>query len=154
LWVAGEGLWLFATLLMWFGSILFAGSFFGNPAFPGARVVRGRKPKGVFGITRHPMMWGFASWAIVHLIVVGTAKAMMFDGAILILALGGAAGQDSKKARWMGEDWHDWTAETGFVPFIRGPANPGAIALIGGTILFFAATYLHPIPAGFWRWIG
>jgi hypothetical protein len=37
---------------------------------------------------------------------------------------------------------------------MRGPANPGAIALIGGTILFFAATYLHPIPAGFWRWIG
>jgi uncharacterized membrane protein len=154
LWVAGDALWLFATLLMWFGSILFVGSFFGNPAFPGARVVRGRKPKGVFGITRHPMMWGFASWAIVHLIVVGTAKAMMFDGAILILALGGAAGQDSKKARWMGEDWHDWTAETGFIPFTRGPANPGLLALIGGTILFFAATYLHPIPAGFWRWIG
>jgi uncharacterized membrane protein len=154
LWVAGDVLWLFATLLMWLASILFVGSFFGNPAFPGARVVHGRKPKGVFAITRHPMMWGFASWAIVHLIVVGTAKAMMMDGAILILALGGAAGQDAKKRRWMGEDWHDWTAETGFIPFTRGPANPGLISLVGGTILFFAATWAHPIPAGFWRWIG
>jgi uncharacterized membrane protein len=154
LWVAGDALWLFATLLMWFGAILFVGSFMGNPAFPGARVVRGAKPRGVFAITRHPMMWGFASWAIVHLIVVGMPKTLVFDGAILLLALGGAAGQDAKKRQWMGEDWHDWTAETGFIPFTRGPANPGMLALIGGTILFFLATWAHPIPAGFWRWIG
>jgi uncharacterized membrane protein len=100
------------------------------------------------------MMWGFASWAIVHLIVVGMPKTLVFDGAILLLALGGAAGQDAKKRQWMGEDWHDWTAETGFIPFTRGPANPGMLALIGGTILFFLATWAHPIPAGFWRWIG
>lgn len=29
-----------------------------------------------------------------------------------------------------------------------------AVALIGGTLLFFIATWAHPIPAGFWRWIG
>jgi uncharacterized membrane protein len=139
---------------MWFGAILFVGSFMGNPAFPGARVVHGNKPQGVFAITRHPMMWGFASWAIVHLIVVGMPKALVFDGAILLLALGGAAGQDAKKRQWMGEDWHDWTAETGFIPFTRGPANPGTLALVGGTLLFFAATWAHPVPAGFFRWIG
>jgi hypothetical protein len=78
----------------------------------------------------------------------------MFDGAIIILALGGAAGQDAKKAKLMGEDWHDWTAQTAYVPFTHGIANPGIVALVGGTLLFFAATWLHPIPAGFWRWIG
>lgn len=154
LWVAGDALWLLASLLMWIGSILFVGSFVGNPALPGTRRPRGKKPAGVFSITRHPMMWGFASWAIVHLIVVGTAKAMVFDGAILLLALGGSAGQDRKKAQQMGEDWHDWTAQTGFVPFTRGIAYPGSVALIGGTLLFFVATWAHPIPAGFWRWIG
>ena len=92
-----------ASILMWLGSILFVGSFVRNPALPGARLDRGRKPEGVFAITRHPMMWGFASWAIVHLIVVGTAKAMVFDGAILLLALGGSVGQDPKKAKLMGE---------------------------------------------------
>jgi uncharacterized membrane protein len=153
LWVAGDALWLFATLLMWFGCILFVGSFVRNPAFPGAHVERGKKPSGVFGITRHPMMWGFASWAITHLIVVGTAKAMVFDGPILLLALAGAAGQDAKKARLMGEDWHDWKAQTAFVPFTRGFANPGMVALVGGTLLFFAATWAHPVPAGFFRWV-
>jgi hypothetical protein len=39
------------------------------------------------------------------------------------------------------------------VPFARGFANPGMFALVGGTILFFAATWAHQ-PAGFWRWFG
>jgi uncharacterized membrane protein len=105
-------------------------------------------------ITRHPMMWSFALWAAVHLTIIAMPKALVFDGAIIILALGGAAAQDAKKARLMGEDWHDWTAQTAFVPFTRGVANPGLVAFVAGTLLFFAATWLHPIPAGFWRWIG
>jgi uncharacterized membrane protein len=103
-------------------------------------------------------MWGFASWAIVHLIVVGTAKAMVFDGAILLLAIGGSVGQDRKKAALMGERFHEWSAQTAFFPFGRGVAYPGTAALVGGTLLFFAATWAHGalggMPAGFWRWIG
>ena len=97
------------SFLMWLGSILFVGSFVGNPALPGARLERGSQPNGVFAITRHPMMWGFASWAIVHLAVVGTAKALVFDGALLILAVFGSVGQDAKKRKLMGERWHEWT---------------------------------------------
>jgi uncharacterized membrane protein len=37
LWDAGQSGWIAATLLMWLGSILFVGSFTGNPALPGAR---------------------------------------------------------------------------------------------------------------------
>ena len=153
LWTAGDALWLLASLLMWLGSILFVGSFVRNPALPGVRVDRHPTPHGVFRITRHPMMWGFASWAIVHLIVVGTPKALVFDGALLLLALAGSVGQDSKKRGLMGERWHEWTAQTAFFPFGRGVANPGIVALTGGTILFFAATWLHPLHVGFWRWI-
>jgi uncharacterized membrane protein len=153
LWTAGNGLWLFASLLMWLGSILFVGSFVRNPAFPGAPGPKGA-PTGVFRITRHPMMWGFAIWAIVHMIVVGTAKAVVLDGAILLLALLGAAAQDRKKQGLMGERWHEWRAQTAFVPFARGAAYPGTVAAVGGTLLFFFATLVHPIPAGFWRWIG
>ena len=154
LWVAGDALWLLASLLMWFGSILFVGSFAGNPALPGARKPRGGEPRGVFAITRHAMMWGFASWAIVHLIVVATPKALVFDGALLFLALVGSVGQDHKKQKLMGERWHEWTAQTAFLPFARGLKSPGTFALVGGSLLFFLATWLHPIPAGFWRWIG
>jgi len=153
LWAPGEASWIAGAVLMWLGSILFVGSFVGNPALPGARGPKGG-PKGVFGITRHAMMWGFASWAIVHLMVVATPKALVFDGAILFLAGVGAALQDRKKAGLMGEAWHEWTAQTAFWPFTRGIANPGAFALVGGTLLFLVATWLHPVPVGIWRWIG
>ena len=57
LWPApSDALWLIASLLMWFASILFVGSFIKNPAFPGAPGPKGG-PTGVFAITRHPMMW-------------------------------------------------------------------------------------------------
>jgi uncharacterized membrane protein len=152
LWVPGDAIWIAATLLMWFASILFVGSFIRNPAFPGAPGPVGG-PSGVFAITRHPMMWSFALWAIVHLAVVGMPKALVLDGAILLLALVGSALQDRKKAAAMGEAWHEWTAQTAFVPFTRGMAYPGTVALAGGTIFFFLATWVHPMPAGFWRWI-
>ena len=158
LWVAGDAVWLLATVLMWFGSILFVGSFVRNPVLPGARFHRVTRPQGVFGITRHPMMWGSAIWAILHIIVVGTPKALVLDGAILILALGGSVGQDHKKAKQLGERFHEWTARTAFMPFARGASNPGVVALIGGTLFFFVATWAHGalggMPAGFWRWIG
>jgi uncharacterized membrane protein len=152
LWTPGDAVWLAASLLMWLASILLVGSFMKNPAFPGAPGPKGA-PTGVFKITRHPMMWSFALWAIVHAGVVATPKALVLDGAILLLALGGAAGQDIKKRRLVGDAWHEWTAETAFVPFTRGLANPGLVALIGGTLLFLIATWAHPVPAGFWRWI-
>jgi uncharacterized membrane protein len=157
LWDSGMAGWIVGTLLMWLGSILFVGSFMHNPAFPGAPGPKGA-PTGVFRITRHPMMWGFALWAIVHLAILAMPKALVFDGAIIVMALFGAAAQDAKKKGQMGEAWHEWTAETAFVPFTKGIAYPGTVAFVGGTVLFLFATWLHqPIshmPAGIWRWVG
>ena len=154
LWTLPDWAWAVAALLMWLGAILFVGSFLGNPALPGARLERGRAPGGVFAITRHPMMWGFASWAAVHLAVIGTPKALVFDGAILFLAIAGSVGQDAKKAKLMGERFHEWAGQTAFVPFGRGIAWPGTTAFVGGTLLFLIATWLHPMPIGIWSWIG
>ena len=41
----------------------------------------------------------------------------------------------------MGERWHEWTAQTAFIPFTRGVAIPGTVALVGGTLLFLIATW-------------
>ena len=153
LWSPGPAAWIAGELLMWLGSILLVGSFIGNPALPGAAGPKGG-PKGVFAITRHPMMWAFALWAIVHLTIVAIPKALVLDGAILLLAGVGAALQDRKKAGLMGDAWHEWTAQTAFWPFARGLASPGAFALAAGTLLFLLATWLHPLPVGVWRWIG
>ena len=152
-WQPTEWAWNVGAVLLWLGAILFVGSFVGNPALPGAPGPRGG-PKGVFAITRHPMMWGFALWAISHIIVLATPKAVMFYGSILVLALVGSALQDMKKAGLMGDRWLEWTAQTAFIPFGRGLAHPGWFAFIGGTTLYLGATWLHPIPVGVWRWLG
>jgi uncharacterized membrane protein len=153
LWTLGEAGWVVATLLMWLGAILFAGSFIGNPALPGTRGPSGRTATGVMAITRHPMMWGFAIWAVVHMMMVATPKALILDAAILFLALVGSMMQDRKKQALLGEDWHDWTAQTAFFPFARGPRNPGLFAFAAGTALFLIATWLHPFPVGLWHWL-
>ena len=41
LWAVGDILGAAASVLMWFGAILFVGSFARNPALPGARLERG-----------------------------------------------------------------------------------------------------------------
>lgn len=153
LWQGGDAVEIVATVLMWVASVLLVGSFFGNPALPGMGKPKGG-PRGVFTITRHPMMWSFAIWGAVHMALIATPKAIVLDSAIILLALAGAAGQDRKKAALHGANWHEWTARTAFVPFTRGMGNPGALALVGGTLLFLVATWLHPVSVGIWRWLG
>ncbi len=155
-WDPGQAGWIVATILMWLGSILFVGSLRRNPAFPtgGKPVTHIGAATGVFAITRHPMMWGFAIWALVHAIVNPTLASFIVSAAIAILALGGAYGQDFKKAKLVGEPWRDWVRRTSFIPFGRGLASPGGFALIGGTLLWLAATWAHGAlgyhPAGIW----
>ena len=67
LWTVGDPLWIIASLLVLFASILFMGSLIGNPALPapGAATSAQGAPRGVFAITRHPMMCalGARAWA-------------------------------------------------------------------------------------------
>ena len=158
LWEAGEAGLIVATLLMWLGSILFVGSLRRNPAFPrpGAPVTTIDPARGVFAITRHPMNWGFALWAVVHIIANATLASLIISGAILALALGGSVGQDAKKEKLLGELWREWKSRTAFVPFGRGFALPDGFAFVAGTILWLAATFAHGTlgyrAAGIWHW--
>ena len=149
LWSTPEALWIAGAVLMWIASVLLFGSFFGNPALPGAG--RAERPFGVLAITRHAMMWSFAIWALVHVALIATPKAILLDLAIVLLALGGAAGQDIKKRRLHGAKWDSWTAQTSFIPYGRGWASPGLKALVGGTLFYLLASWLHPIGVGVWR---
>ena len=167
LWVAGDGLWAAATLLMLIGSILFAGSIIGNPALPapGASALTKASPRGALAITRHPMMWGFASWAATHILVSPQPKVIALGLGLAFLALAGSAGQDRKKAVLMGEEWRDWQSRTSFIPFagqIAGriswaAALPGRRVILIGTLLWLVATRFHPAfgapIAGIWRWL-
>lgn len=149
-WAVSPVLWAIATALMWLGSVLFIGSFVGNPALPqpGAGQLASREPRGVFRITRHPMMWGFALWAVVHMMVAPRIEVFILCGAILFLALAGAKGQDAKKQKQLGADWHQWQRATSFVPFGNGVVSPGTTWLLAGTAFWLIAMYLHPLVGG------
>lgn len=159
-WDTGDGIWAAATALMWIGSVLFFGSLLGNPALPAviAEPLNDKRPRGVFAITRHPMMWGIALWGVVHILIAPRPANVLLCGAIIFLALIGAALQDHKKKRLLGADWKRWMSRTSYLPFGRGFAMPGPVALIGGTLLWLAAMYGHRwfgiFGAGIFRWIG
>ena len=153
LWQPPAFAWPLAALLNWLASILLVGSFVRNPAMvtfgPGSEVKIGA-PAGVMRITRHPMMWSFALWAVSHLLVHPEPSAIVVAVTVLVMALVGSAGQDVKKRRHLGQAWREWVAKTSFVPFGRGFALPGWFAFLGGTALFLLATWLHPLPVGVW----
>jgi uncharacterized membrane protein len=156
LWAVPGWAWTAALPVMWLGSVLLAGSFIRNPAMETLQshdAVIGR-PAGVFRWTRHPMMWGFALWALVHLAVHPEPSAVAIALAVLVLALAGSAAQDAKKRAQLGERWATWERETSFIPFARGFALPGWFAFLGGTAIFLGATWLHPLPIGLWQWLG
>jgi uncharacterized membrane protein len=77
---ASPALWIVGSLLTLIALALFLGSLRGNPAFPGAQIhpegVQPR-PHGVFRVTRHPMMWGFALWAAAHILVSPTSRSLV-----------------------------------------------------------------------------
>lgn len=162
LWPVGDVLWAIATVVMLLASILFMGSLVRNPALPdpNARQRAVPEPRGVFAITRHPMMWGFALWGAAHILVYPDPSNVVLAGAIIVLALVGAHLQDRKKARLQPDFWPEWERRTSFLPFAGGHriGSLGGHALGGGILVWLAATWAH-IPlagwaAGVWRWVG
>lgn len=159
-WPAGDAIWAASTALMLVASILFAGSLIGNPALPvpeaAAKKIAVKEPGGVFRITRHPMMWSFVLWGVSHILVAPRIDTFILCGAMIVLALVGSRLQDGKKFIAMGDAWLHWQARTSFVPFGKGLAFPGWVALIGGVALWLAAQWAHmPLgvgAAGVFRW--
>ena len=151
--------WGAATLLMLAASVLLVGSFMGNPALPqpNAKALAMHQPKGVFRITRHPMMWSFALWSAAHVLVSPSVRVIILSSAIAFLALVGAQMQDRKKAVLMGESWAIWRHRTSYWPNLGGFAKAGAVPWLGGIVLWLGASWAHMpligIPAGVWRWL-
>jgi uncharacterized membrane protein len=125
-----------------------------NPSAVGqAAALRAGEPaRGILRITRHPVMWGIALWAAVHLLARGDVASLVFFGSFLILALAGTALIDARKADALGEEWARFSAVTSNVPFtaIVEGRNRFAGAEIGaGRVLVALAAYgivlgLHP----------
>ena len=160
-WPVGDGLWAVATVVMLIASILLMGSLLGNPALPTGGGIPATA-RGVFSVTRHPMMWSFALWSAAHLLVMPDAANAVLVAAIAILALVGAALQDRKKET-IQPGWREWEARTSYWPFAAiaaGRARLGGFRphdIAGGVVIWLAATWAHlplaGMAAGVWRWL-
>ena len=156
---SGDIGWIIASLLTIPAVVLLLGSFRGNPALPmpGAEKAAAKEPRGVFRVTRHPMMWSFALWAISHLVLWWSMRTVIVASAILFLALVGAHMQDRKKEALMGEAWAGWEAKTCFWPKWNALPGAGAILWLAALVVWVALTFAHihaaGIPAGIWRWL-
>ena len=155
---SGEIGWIAATLLTIPAIVLLSGSLVGNPAMPvpGAEAAARAAPRGVFNVTRHPMMWGIGLWALSHIVLHYSLRASITAFAMGILALVGAKLQDAKKERLMGDAWREWERQTTYWPRLAGFKKIGAFPWVLGLLLFLFLTWLHlpigGVPAGIWRW--
>lgn len=151
--------WLFATLVTLPALVLFLGSLRGNPALPdptGAAKMPANA-RGVFTVTRHPMMWGFALWALSHIVLWWNIRTLIVAGAILLLALLGSHLQDRKKERLMGDSWTAWEAQTSYWPrwgnLLRAGRTLWLVAIAAWLLVTYAHVPVGGIPAGLWMFL-
>jgi uncharacterized membrane protein len=156
----GEAGWIASTLLTLPALVLFLGSLWKNPALPnpGAAAIIARDPAGVFAVTRHPMMWGFALWALSHIVLWWSWRTIIVATVILLLALVGAHLQDRKKRSLIGVAWREWEARTSYWPRWSRLLGAGAGLWLVTIAAWLLVTWLHipagGAPAGLWRWLG
>lgn len=74
--------------------------------------------RGIFRITRHPFLIGFAIWAITHMIYNGDLSSNLFFGGFLILAVFGPKAIDNKQRQTCGDDWQRFASKTSIIPFL------------------------------------
>lgn len=98
---------------------------------------------GLAGLVRHPVMWGFALWALVHAIANGDLVSLIMFGGFLAFSLAGMALLDRRRKRQLGEEWN--RLQQGGR---RWSGNQLLITFGGGTLLYLALLALHPLLIG------
>ena len=111
-------LWLEAGLILFALILAVTGMLTPNPSSLGAAKVleNPNAADGIFAITRHPMMWGIAIWAIAHTISQATVRGFVFFGTFAATALIGSWLQQRRKRATL-PAWAEFEAKTSFVPF-------------------------------------
>ena len=152
--IGGPLLRLFTAVAMLFAFVLLVvGATTPNPSAPGGEAALERKEpwRGVYAVTRHPVMWGIGLWALLHLLNRTDPAGLVFFGALALLSIGGAKLQELRKRAELGRAWQDFEAHTSFVPLaaiLQGRAALGLAdislwRLAGGVVLWAIVLALH-----------
>ena len=106
---------------------------------------------GILMVTRHPVMWAIALWALAHMVPNGDAASLIFFAAFAGLALAGMPAIDRRRRAMMGEAWNSFEAVTSVLPFAalargRARVNLGQIGvwrIAGGVMLYGLLLFGH-----------
>jgi uncharacterized membrane protein len=108
--------------------------------------------RGVLRITRHPVMWAIALWALSHVFPNGDLASLVFFGAFAMLALIGTRLLDAKYAARGGAKWQTFAQGTSNFPFaamLAGrqrivPSEIGWMRIALALVLYVVPLGLHP----------
>ena len=150
LWTVEVGPVLRALLYlgMTLGLILAVGSFL-RPS-PASLVPNApAEVRGIYRVTRHPLVLGLALiWAL-HLIPNASTADVAFFGGFLLFSLAGAWHQDARKLAAGDEKFRAFHAATPFLPFgrgIGGLADLPPLVVVLGVVAALGIRWLHPGP--------
>jgi len=148
LWHVPAFQWL-PVLLMPFACILNVCAYSSpNPtAIGGGKFLKEENPaKGIFRITRHPLMAAIAIFAICHILVSGNLSSLIFFGSLLLTSLLGPSSIDRKLQARNAETFERLASVTSIIPFVavlqgRNRISLGEIGImrLGGGLLLYAA---------------
>jgi uncharacterized membrane protein len=106
---------------------------------------------GILRVTRHPFLWGVVLWAASHLAANGDLASVILMGGLMVLALGGMAHIDARRAAALGSRWGPFALVTSGVPFAAILAGRSSFDWSGiglwrlalALAAFVALLYLH-----------
>lgn len=111
-------------------------------------------PKGVFVITRHPLMWSVGLWALAHAAINGDGATVLLAIGMGVLALSSGFLQDRKLAKRLGAVWTGFVDQTSSLPFVAVMAGKSKFSDIGikpvavGLVVYALIAGGHPFFTG------
>jgi uncharacterized membrane protein len=119
LWPMAEWSYVVPLIVLPFALLLLIGGVSApNPTATGqGAILETNDPvKGMLRVTRHPVMWAIALWALAHLLANGDLASLVLFGSLAALALLGTRALDAKSAARQGAAWQRFAAATSNLP--------------------------------------
>jgi uncharacterized membrane protein len=106
-------------------------------------------PRGVYRITRHPLVMGLALFGALHVLPNGTTADVAFFGGFVLFGLLGAWHQDRRKLALGVPGFAAFHAATPFLPFtgretLRGLRELSPAVVAAGIVLTAVVRWFHP----------
>ena len=111
---------------------------------------------GILRVTRHPLMWAFGLWGLVHMLANGDLASLLFFGTFAVLALAGTVLIDHKRTRRNEPGWGVFLQATSNLPLAAiverrqrlVPREIGPTRVIVAVALYVVLILLHPLLFG------